>query len=179
MVCVFTASRGKSHHLLTNLERKLNEKQLNVDVIHVHGFLKSEEKFYLIRIFCKKLKVPSLNARILLVTPVANVGIDNHEVKYYVVILGWTRDLCTYFQQRGRCGRVKGQDALCLQVGDITSLLLIMRQTILPLKSTLDGDKKSNDDVLSGINTAISPMRKPTTNDMTKKKKISMTWDQV
>ena len=71
----------------------------------------------------------------------------------------------------GRCGRVKGQDALCLQVGDITSLLSIMRQTILPLKSTLDGDKKSNDNVLSGINTAISPMRNTTANDTTKKKK--------
>jgi len=125
-VCVFTSSREKSHHLLKNLERKLNEKQINVDVIHVHGYLKSEEKFYLICIFCEKLKVPSLNACILFATPAANVGIDNHEVKY-VVIFGWTRDLCTFFQQHGRCGRVEGQDAQYLQVGDITSFLSIMR----------------------------------------------------
>ena len=32
-------------------------------------------------------------------------------------------------------------------------------------------NKKSNDDVLSGINTAVSPMRNTTANDTTKKKK--------
>ena len=42
-VCVFTSSCEKSHHLLTNLERNLNEKQIIVNVIHVHGYLKSEE----------------------------------------------------------------------------------------------------------------------------------------
>ena len=47
-----------------------------------------------------------------------------------------------------------------MQVGDITSFVSIVRQTLLPLKSTLNGDKKSNHDVLTEINTAISPMKK-------------------
>ena len=121
-VCIFCSSRRKSHHILVGMERKLNEKLIAVDVIHVHGYLKSEEKFYLVRFFCERITVPHLAARILLATPAANVGIDNHGVTY-VLVLGWTRDLCTHFQQHSRCSRVEGQNAYCLLVADITSFL--------------------------------------------------------
>ena len=63
------------------------------------------------------------------------------------------------------------QNAQCLQVGDITSFLSIMRQTLLPMKNTRDVDTLSNDDVLTGINTAISPMRKSPANTKGKKTK--------
>jgi len=67
------------------MEHKLNEKLLEVDVIHAHGYLKSEEKFYLIRIFCERITVSHLTARILLATSAANVGIDNHGVTYVLI----------------------------------------------------------------------------------------------
>ena len=41
--CVFVGSKAKSHHLLHELERKLDEALLTVDVIHVHGSLSKEE----------------------------------------------------------------------------------------------------------------------------------------
>ena len=72
------------------------------------------------------------------------------------MVLGWTRDLCTSFQQRGRCGRVEGQNAYCLLVADITSFLSLMQQTLLPANST--GESDSQDDSLAGINSSITPI---------------------
>ena len=111
--CVFVGSKAKSHHLLHELERKLDEALLTVDVIHVHGSLSKEEKYWLIRIFCAKINVDELCSRILLATSAANVGIDN-ELAKYVLQLGWPRDLCTYFQQRGRAGRVAAMQDVCI-----------------------------------------------------------------
>ena len=73
--CVFVGSKSKSHHLLTELERKLNDALLTVDVIHVHGSLSKEEKFWLIRIYCANIDAADLCGRILLATSAANVGI--------------------------------------------------------------------------------------------------------
>lgn len=94
-------------------------------------------------------------------TNITDVSIDNHGVTY-VLVLGWTRDLCTYFQQRGRCGRVEGQNAYCLLVTGITSFLLSTKQTLLPANSM--GESDSQDDTLAGINSPITPIRRSTPN---------------
>ena len=105
-VCIFMGSRNASHTILSNLEKKLNENEVasKVDVMHVHGHLDKNEKFWFIRIFCANIDVPELRARILLATSAADVGIDNHAVSM-VLCLGWTRDLCSFFQRRARGGR--------------------------------------------------------------------------
>ena len=96
-VCVFVGSKAKSHHVLEKLEYKLNEALSKVDVIHVHGSLHKDEKYWLIRIYCAKIDVEELRGRILLAMPAANVGIDNDLAKL-ALHLGWPRDLCTYFR---------------------------------------------------------------------------------
>ena len=103
-VCIFIGSRSSSFDVLKNLERKLNEDGCSVDVMHVHGHLDKNEKFWFIRIFCANINVEELRARILLATSAADVGIDNHAVAK-VLCLGWTRDLCSFFQRRARGGR--------------------------------------------------------------------------
>ena len=60
-------------------------------------------------------------------TSAANVGIDN-ELAKYVLQLGWPRDLCTYFQQRGRAGRVAAMQAVCILLGSVSSFLTVMFQ---------------------------------------------------
>ena len=42
---VFCNSRRQSQHFHDNLERKLNEMKLNVDVIHINGSLHKTDKF--------------------------------------------------------------------------------------------------------------------------------------
>ena len=96
--CVFTGSKENSFHLVTALERNLDEAFLDVDVIHVHGGLRPPQKYVLIRIFCLKLTLSAISARILLATSAANVKIDNNLV-LFILSLGRPRDLCTYFQQ--------------------------------------------------------------------------------
>ena len=161
--CVFCASKKGSIHLCTKLEDKLNEAGFDgfdVDVVHVHGSLQAEEKFILIRIFCEKYNVPELSARVLLATAAANVGIDNHLV-LFIMTMGWTRDLLTYFQQRGRACRLDGQEAVCIQIGDTGSFVGLMWTIAHSTKDTkLDDDADDIQAQLAGLNCASSPMKK-------------------
>ena len=91
-------------------KRKLNEVLSNVDVIHVQGLLDKHDKFWCVRIFCAQLCVTELWARIRVGTSAVNIGIDNKAVNL-VVNMGFTRDLCTYFQQLGRGGRAVGSSS--------------------------------------------------------------------
>ena len=49
---IFCNSRHQSQHFRDHLERKLNELQLNVDVLHINGSLHKTDKFWRIRLFC-------------------------------------------------------------------------------------------------------------------------------
>ena len=93
----FTGSKEESFHLVTALERNLDEAFLDVGVIHVHGGLRPPQEYIIVRIFCLKLALSAISARILLATSAANVGIDNNLV-LFIFSLSWPRNLCTYFQ---------------------------------------------------------------------------------
>ena len=49
---IFCNSRHQSQHFRDHLERKLNELQLNVDVLHINGSLHKTDKFWRICLFC-------------------------------------------------------------------------------------------------------------------------------
>ena len=100
-------------------------------------------------------------------TSVANVGIDNQLVTL-VACVGWCRDLCTYFQQRGRGGRNPTQKATFLQLGSIQSYVSLMFQMYrLPAN---DEDDKRPSSELDGLNSAVSPVRE---NVVSRRKKKS------
>ena len=85
--CVFSGSKAKSFHLLSELERKLTAALPNVEVIHIHEGLRPPQKYVPIRIFCLKLTLAELSAPILLATSTTNVGIDNNLV-LFILSLG-------------------------------------------------------------------------------------------
>ena len=82
LVCIFYLSKKRSFHLIEKLKEKLDNATLEqiIDVIHVHGLLRAEEKYVLIRIFCQKYNLPEFTPCILVASAAANVGIDNHRV---------------------------------------------------------------------------------------------------
>ena len=98
----------------------------------------------------------SISGRILVSTAVANVGIDNHLV-IYVVSIGWSRDLCIYFQQRGRRGRDPNDDGECLQISDVQSYLYLM----FGIFNNNDGIVEDKDAIsLAGVNWQLPLWRK-------------------
>ena len=66
--CVCIPSKIASFNLPDNLVRELKKALLQVDVIHVHGSLAKEEKYWLIQIFCAGINEEELRGRILLAT---------------------------------------------------------------------------------------------------------------
>ena len=156
--CVFIGSKNKSLKVRLELERKLDEALLKIDIVHVHGSLSSDEKYWFIRIFCQGIDEEDFRGRVLLATSAANVGIDNSLVKF-VLNLGWTRDLCTYFQQRGRCGRDPSMEATCLQLGSVTSYVSIVFQIYNVSAEFLDDDPTEG---VVGLNAAVSPSKRRT-----------------
>jgi len=157
--CIFVGSKDKSHHLLNKLERKLNESLLPVDIMHVHGSLDKNEKYWFMRIFCAKINIDKLAARVLLATSAGNVGIDNHLVTF-VVSMGWPQDLCTYFQQRGRGGRLAHMMCRVLQIGSVRSYVFIVWQIHNTTKdSNLDDDEDDATTSLSGLHSAVTPTK--------------------
>ena len=97
------------------------------------------------------------STQILLATSTANVGIDNSLVSS-VLLLGWPRDLCTYFQQCSGVAHADGQTALYIQVRDVSSYMSIMHQIFNNGKEEqLDDDHVQS--CLAGVNSAITPLR--------------------
>ena len=65
------------HNLVTLAEKKLDEKGVAVDVVHVHGHLQKYKKFQLINILCGKIVVIGFFHRALLTTASSYVGINH------------------------------------------------------------------------------------------------------
>ena len=111
--------------------------------------------------------MPQFSGLILLSTAAANIGIDNHLVTF-VLDLGWTRDSCTYFQQRGQCGSDPDVIGECTQVGDVQSYVHQMYGIYNKGNDTLI-DTAS--DALVRINSAITSLKKKPTTRVSKEKK--------
>ena len=152
-VCIFVNSRGLSHKLVSDLEKKLDASNVQVDVVHIHGHLDRFEKFYFTRIYCSDIIVPDFNPNVLVGTSAINVGIDNHRVDF-IMRIGWPRDLFTFFQEKGRGSRETGSPSKCVVLADI-------RSYIDTLWSIFQGAKnhKANDvepmNPIQGFNSAI------------------------
>ena len=114
--CVFVNSRGLSHKIVVELEKKLDNNNLQLDVIRIPGQLDRFEKFYFTRIFYSYLVVSEFSADTLVGMSAINVGLDNEHVDF-VLQIGWSRDLHTFFQEKGRCSRVFSALSICLVLG--------------------------------------------------------------
>ena len=155
--CVFIDSKARSMKVLKELERKLDESLLKIDVVHVHGSLDKNEKYWFIRIFCAGIDEADMRAKILLATSAGDVGVDNHLVKF-VLNLGWSKNLCAYFQRRSRAGRNPDMDAECLQLGSVRSFVSNMMQIFNP-KVNVEDDADPEESI-TGFNSAITPPRR-------------------
>jgi hypothetical protein len=84
------------------------------------------------------------------------VGIDNHSISLQVR-LEWSRDLLTYFQERGRGSRSQGVTSTCILFADLASYIFLMSQLIM--SSQVDEDTAAISDDVDRFNSAISPSR--------------------
>ena len=109
-IVIFFNSKAKYVHYVSELERKLDEGGVGVDVMYIHGGLNKHDKFWRIRIFCGNhdSEIEELNTRGLLTTSAANDGIDNH-ILDYCIRFEFMRDLCTYIQEVGRGSQQRGR----------------------------------------------------------------------
>ena len=88
---IFCNSRHQSQHFRDHLEQKLNELQLNVDVLHVNGLLHKTDKFWRIRLFCDEGHIQEADFRVSVTANAANVGINKSQIALQVRF-DWPRD---------------------------------------------------------------------------------------
>jgi hypothetical protein len=139
------------------LERKLNELQLNVDVLHINGSLHKTDKFWRIRLFCDEGHIQEADFRVLVTTNAANVGIDKSQIALQVRF-DWPRDLLTYFQERGRGSRQRGVRSTCVLYADLSSYVFLLCQLVRGGEYT-DITVEAQSGECEGFNSAISPRR--------------------
>jgi superfamily II DNA helicase RecQ len=84
------------------------------------------------------------------------VGIDKHSISLQVRF-EWSRDLLTYFQERGRGSRSQGVTSTCILFADLASYIYLMSQLIV--SSEVAEDTAAMSDDVDGFNSAISPSR--------------------
>jgi superfamily II DNA helicase RecQ len=94
--------------------------------------------------------------RALVTTNASNVGIDKHSITLQVRF-EWSRDLLTYFQERGRGSRSQGVTSTCILFADLASYIFLMSQLIM--SSQVAEDTAAISDDVDGFNSAISPSR--------------------
>ena len=155
-VIIFCNSRQQSLHIASQLEKKLDMKKLAVDVLNINGSLDKTDKFWRIRIFCDNRHSRRGQFRALVTTNASNVGIDKHSISLQVR-LEWSRDLLTYFQERGRGSRSQGVLSTCILFADLASYIYLMSQLIV--SSQVDEDSAAISEDVEGFNSAISPSR--------------------
>jgi hypothetical protein len=154
---VFCNSRRQSQHFCDHLERKLNKMKLNMDVIHINGSLHKIDKFWRIRLFCDEGHIQEANFRILVTTNAANAGIDKSTIGLQVRF-EWTRDLLTYFQERGRGSRLRGVSSMCVLYADLPSYAFLVYQYRRG-EDNNGGTEGDDAGECEGFNLAISPQR--------------------
>ena len=120
-----------------------------------------KKKYWFIRIFCASIDEEDFRGRILLATSAANVGIDNQLVTL-VLCIGWCRDLCSYFYQRGQGGHDPTMQAKFLQLGSIQLYVPLMFQLYRLLVNDEDNKQPSNE--VDGLHSTVSPVRKKATS---------------
>ena len=156
---LFCNSKCQSQHFWDNLQRKLNKKRMNVDVIHINGSLHKTDKFWRIRLFCDKGHIVDADYRVLVTTNAANVGIEKSSITLQLR-LEWPRDLLTYFQEQGQGSRQRGNKSTCILYSDLLSYVSLVYQLLC-------GDDLLNGEIADvgetgeceGFNSAISPRR--------------------
>jgi hypothetical protein len=88
---------------------------------------------------------------------VANVGIDKSTIGLQVRF-EWTRNLLTYFQERG-CGlRLRGVSSMCVLYADLSSYAFLVYQ-YLRGEDNNGGTERVDAGECDGFNSAISPQR--------------------
>ncbi len=77
-VVVFCNSRKQSQHFSQQLEKKLDQLRLAIDVVNINGSLDKIDKFWRIRLFCDDQHTCQGRFWALVTANALNVGIDKH-----------------------------------------------------------------------------------------------------
>ncbi len=153
---VFCNLRKQSQHFRDHLERKLDEMQLNIDVIHINGMLHKIDKYWRIRLFCDETHIREADFRVLVTTNAANVGIDKSSIALQMRF-DWPHDLLTYFQERGRGSRQRGSKSICILYADLHSYVSLVSQLVGEVDSRVVDETATSE--CDGFNSAILPRR--------------------
>jgi hypothetical protein len=97
-VVIFCNSRKQLLHFSINLEKKLDQLKLPVDILNISGSLDKIDKCWRIRLFCDDCPSCQGRFRALVTTKTSDVGTDMHSIALQVRFK-WPRDLLTYFQE--------------------------------------------------------------------------------
>jgi hypothetical protein len=155
-VVIFCNSQKRSIHFSVQLETKLDQLKIPVDVLNINGSLDKIDKFWRIRLFCDDCHSKQGLFCALVMTSASNVGIDKHSITLQVRFK-WPRDLLTYFQEQGGGSQLQGAKSMCIVYGDFSTYIYLMGQLLR--KSHNDKEEMSLANEVKGFNSAISPCK--------------------
>lgn len=162
-VFIFANSRRLTKDLLKAFEGKLDKMGIEADVMHIHGKQGKTEKFALIGIFCRKIRVEGYDPRVLIATAASDLGVDHPDAQC-IINMEWPECIATLVQRRGRASR-RGEEAVFILVAGITSYLALLRRIHDGLEDVKfnDDDEKDFERAQSAVNSKVkSPKKKKT-----------------
>ncbi len=152
VVIVTTAADAIAFEL--KLSEKLNKAKCDVDIVLVHGQQDKRDKFYGMRLFCKRFNSDVYNPRALVTNGAGNTGIDNPNITE-MLRGGFPIDVLSVCQEVGRCARGEEARGRVKIMGSVKSL-----EQNLHLLHQLKGSSKTKgvgggSDNFSGAGSAI------------------------
>ena len=162
-VFIFANSRRLTNDLLKAFEGKLDKLGIEADVMHIHGKQGKAEKFALIGIFCRKIRVEGYDLRVLIATAASDLGVDHPDAQC-VINMEWPECIATLVQRRGRASR-RGQAARFILVAGIAAYLSLLRRIHGGLEDVKfnDDDEADFERAQSAVNSKVkSPSKRKT-----------------
>ena len=132
----------------------MDARQVDVDVLHIHGSLDKTEKFNLIKIFVSQIQIDDFNPRIVVGTSATDLGIDKDNL-LRVQIYEWPDNVGTYGQRRGRAGR-NMENCVCSMTSGLASYVATVARIYREQGSAND----NVDYTIAGLNTDVTPMKR-------------------
>lgn len=155
---LFANSKALTHRLLLALEKKMDEKHVTSDVVHIHGSMNKDEKFGAINLFTGALVITDYDPRVLVATSSADLGIDRSDGRI-VTIFEWPDSMSTVAQRRGRGSR-DGAPSTTLVVAGLASYLSMMKRIYREGNAVSEDAVDDNNTMVSFNLTAISPRKR-------------------
>jgi len=99
--CLFVNFKSESIKWAGELERKLTDQLIDVNIIQINGDMDKNEQIAFLRLFTTAVTMKNYNPRVLVATPAANTGINQVLIEF-ILSVGLPRCLTTLIQERGR-----------------------------------------------------------------------------